>query len=99
MRSSATVVGRRPRGMPTAVGGWSNRPRDREIGVHLERMFTTMCVTLEMPVPAEDTLREHAYLVARGVRPLSLAGHCLADADPDLLLRVATNLERHAEAN
>lgn len=58
-----------------------------------------MSLRLQIRVPPGETLREHAYLVARGVRPLSLAGHCHVDEDPDLLLRVATDLERHAEAN
>jgi len=49
-------------------------------------------------LPSEEVLREQAYLVARGVRPLSLAGHCFL-GEGDLLLRVATHLERHAEAN
>jgi len=45
-----------------------------------------------------ELLREQAYLVARGVRPLSLAGHCYVDEDTsECLLRIATELERHAE--
>ncbi len=36
-------------------------------------------------VPSDDVLCEHAYLVARGVRPLSLAGHL--------------EIERHAQPN
>ena len=54
--------------------------------------------TVEISLPSEDVLREQAYLVARGVRPLSLAGHCHPGDMPDLLLRIATQLERHAEA-
>ncbi len=51
-------------------------------------------------LPLEEVLREQAYLVSRGVRPVSLAGHChVAEAAPDGLLRMATQLERHAEAN
>jgi hypothetical protein len=42
-------------------------------------------------LPSADALAEQAYLVARGVRPLSLAGHC--PADPMVLLRVATKVE------
>jgi hypothetical protein len=42
-------------------------------------------------VPSEDLLAEQAYLVARGVRPLSLVGHC--PADELTLLRVATRIE------
>jgi hypothetical protein len=50
-------------------------------------------------LPSPDTLAEQAYLVARGVRPLALAGHChLPEADVDVaLLTVATELERHGE--
>jgi hypothetical protein len=55
--------------------------------------------TFQIMMPSAETLREHAYLVAGGVRPLSLAGHCHPDEDPDLLLRVATDLERHTEPN
>ena len=43
-------------------------------------------------LPSSDLLAEQAYLVARGVRPLSLVGHCAAD--PMLMLRVATEVER-----
>lgn len=51
-------------------------------------------------LPSEDALAEQAYLVARGVRPLSLAGHCHLDQQHSLLLlRVATQIERHAEPN
>lgn len=50
-------------------------------------------------LPTEEVLREQAYLVARGVRRLSLAGHCHTISSPDLLLRVATQIERHGESN
>jgi hypothetical protein len=54
----------------------------------------------ETALPSEEVLREQAYLVSRGVRPLSLAGHRHTNGDgPDDLLRVATHLERHAGAN
>jgi hypothetical protein len=43
-------------------------------------------------LPSDDLLTEQAYQVARGVRPLSIAGHCLADSMT--LLRVATQVER-----
>jgi hypothetical protein len=43
-------------------------------------------------IPSDDLLAEQAYLVARGVRPLSLVGHC--EADPMTMLRVATRIER-----
>jgi hypothetical protein len=42
-------------------------------------------------LPPDDLLSEQAYLVARGVRPLSLIGHC--PTDPMTLLRVATRIE------
>ena len=51
-------------------------------------------------LPSEEVLREQAYLVSRGVRPLSLAGHChIAEDDRTTLLRMATHVERHADAN
>ena len=43
-------------------------------------------------LPSDDLLSEQAYMVARGVRPLALVGHC--PADPMTLLRVATRIER-----
>lgn len=53
-----------------------------------------------MLLSSDEVLTEQAYLVARGVRRLSLAGHChLTADDPDVLLRLATQLERHAEPN
>ena len=55
---------------------------------------------VETPLPSNDVLREQAYLVARGVRPLSLAGHHFSEPGDEVgLLRLATALERHAEAN
>jgi hypothetical protein len=42
-------------------------------------------------LPPEEVLEEQAYLVARGVRPLSLIGHCATDEMT--LLRVATRIE------
>ena len=48
---------------------------------------------------ADEVLAEQAYLVARGVRRLSLVGHCHPSDAPDLLLRVATQVERYAQAN
>lgn len=54
----------------------------------------------EIALPSEDVLTEQAYLVARGVRPLSLAGHChLPEGDDTAMLRIATHVERHAEPN
>lgn len=53
------------------------------------------------PLPSADALAEQAYLVARGVRRLSLAGHCHLPGDDvaAALLGVATAIERHAESN
>lgn len=46
------------------------------------------------PLPPEEALTEHAYLVARGVRPLALVAHFFLDqGDP---LGTAAQLERHA---
>lgn len=42
-------------------------------------------------LPSNDLLSEQAYLVARGVRPLSVVGSC--EAEPLVLLRVATRIE------
>jgi hypothetical protein len=55
----------------------------------------------EPGLPHAEVLAEQAYLVARGVRRLSLAGHChLPSEEPALvLLGVATELERHTESN
>jgi hypothetical protein len=52
-----------------------------------------------MLLSSDEILAEQAYLVARGVRRLSLAGHCHPNDDPDLLLRVATRIELHAQPN
>ena len=52
----------------------------------------------ELNLPSADVLFEHAYLVARGVRPLSLAGHCHVDDPEGDLTAIATELERHADA-
>lgn len=40
---------------------------------------------------SDDLLSEQAYLVARGVRSLALAGQC--ESDPLVMLRAATRLE------
>ncbi len=48
-------------------------------------------------LPCDELLREQAYLVARGVRLLSLVGHLHTEGSQLLLLRVATELERHAQ--
>jgi hypothetical protein len=45
-------------------------------------------------LPSPHVLAEQAYLVARGVRRLSLAGHCHLPDDADVaLLTLATELE------
>lgn len=41
--------------------------------------------------PSDDFVREHAYLVARGVRPLAIIGECTADAVT--MMRTATRIE------
>jgi hypothetical protein len=51
---------------------------------------------MDSELPNVELLTEHAYLVARGTRPMALAGWC--PADPDVMLRVATRLEGTAEA-
>src|SRR4051794_24143635 len=43
-------------------------------------------------LPSEDLLKEQAYQVARGVRALSIVGHCAADQM--MMIRVATEVER-----
>jgi hypothetical protein len=53
----------------------------------------------DLVAPTGEVLREHAYLVARGVRRLSLAGHCHTADEPNALLRIATCVEGEAEAN
>ena len=44
-------------------------------------------------VAPDEVLGEQSYLVARGVRPLALAGHLLVEERDDLL-RVSTRVER-----
>jgi hypothetical protein len=44
----------------------------------------------DVGLPGDDALTEAAYLVARGVRALALAGHCRAD--PMVMLRASTRL-------
>jgi hypothetical protein len=46
-------------------------------------------------LPSDDLLSEHAYLVARGVRPLALVGLC--PAEPLVMTRIATRVEGVAE--
>jgi hypothetical protein len=48
-------------------------------------------VNSEAFLPSDDLLAEQAYLVARGVRPLSVVGHC--PSDEMTMLRVATRVE------
>ena len=49
-------------------------------------------------LPPDEVLFEQAYLVARGVRPLSLAGHVHVD-DESSLLAIATRIERFAQTS
>jgi hypothetical protein len=51
-----------------------------------------------MLLSSDEVLAEQSYLVARGVRRLSLAGHCHVDRS-DALLGLATQIERHGEPN
>jgi hypothetical protein len=44
---------------------------------------------------SDDLIREHAYLVARGVRPLAIVGQCRADAVT--MMRTATRIEALSE--
>lgn len=48
----------------------------------------------DLLVPNRDVLAEHAYLVARGVRPLAIAGHFPTGSAS--LLRIATLIEAAA---
>jgi hypothetical protein len=41
--------------------------------------------------PSDDLIREHAYLVARGVRALAIVGEC--STDTVTMLRTATQIE------
>lgn len=45
----------------------------------------------DLVVPNRDVLAEHAYLVARGVRPIAIAGHFPTDSAS--ALRIATLIE------
>lgn len=47
-------------------------------------------LTWDAGLPTDEHLEEHAYLVARGVRPMALAGTC--EADPVTMLRAQTRL-------
>lgn len=51
--------------------------------------------TADASLPSDDLIAEQMYLVARGVRPMALAGWCTAD--PLVMLRVATRLESAAD--
>lgn len=44
-----------------------------------------------MTEQSDDLVREHAYLVARGVRPLAIVGEC--STDTLTMLRTATRIE------
>jgi hypothetical protein len=43
-------------------------------------------------LPSDDVLSEHAYLVARSVRPLAIAGNCAAE--PELMTAAMSRLTR-----
>jgi hypothetical protein len=45
-------------------------------------------------LPPDQHLEEAAYLIARGVRPMALAGHC--EAKPMVMLRASTRLSTAA---
>jgi hypothetical protein len=61
---------------------------------------TAGVLSTDTSLPPGEVLREQSYLVSRGVRPLSLAGHChIAEGESDVLLRIATHLERYADTN
>lgn len=47
-------------------------------------------------IPSSEVIREHAYLIARGARSLAFVGQC--SAEPLTMVKVATKLERLAEA-
>lgn len=42
----------------------------------------------------EAEAREHAYLIARGVRPLAIVGHC--EDDPQVMFEIASQLENNS---
>jgi hypothetical protein len=42
-------------------------------------------------LPSDDALSEHAYLVARAVRPAAIAGNC--PADPDTMMQAMSRLK------
>jgi hypothetical protein len=48
----------------------------------------------DLPSYSAELMREQAYLVARGVRPFALLGHCVGTQV--MMLRVATSLEAAA---
>lgn len=47
-------------------------------------------------LPPDEVIREHAYLVSRGVRAIGLVGHCTAR--PLDMLKVATRIETLADS-
>jgi len=42
-------------------------------------------------LPSDDALSEHAYLVARSVRPVAIAGNC--PAEPETMMRAMSRLK------
>ncbi len=53
---------------------------------------------VSVQLPPDDLLREQAYIVARGVRPLSLVGQLHTEGGGHSMLLIATQLERHCQA-
>ena len=42
-------------------------------------------------LPSDDALAEHAYLVARSVRPVAIAGNC--QAEPEMMMQAMSRLK------
>jgi hypothetical protein len=63
----------------------------------IRERFTPSSVNGDVRLPPEELLHEHSYLVARGVRPLALVGHCFTE--PMVLLRIASRIEMTAAPN
>jgi hypothetical protein len=66
----------------TLVGSW--------VSLKMEEVAVSMANGGD-PMDSPDCLAEHAYLVARGVRPLAIAGDC--EADPDRMMAAATAVD------
>src|SRR5690349_8752304 len=68
--------------------------RERDCCDQPEASCTPDCIDAVGRTTSPDVLGEHAYLVARGVRPLAVAGHC--SREETCLLRLATVVENAA---